>query len=139
MGGAYNLVAPGQEIAGRMVGAGSTLGHGLPLLASGNHYISLNLAPAQEGEAIRYRSTYLAAPPLVFPLGTSYSQVQVTFRAIPYCPLYFYQSGGSQSFPGAISINRNWIYYPRGGFQSSGIILWDNTHDTELEVQGPLL
>lgn len=143
MGGSYNQVIPDVPrafgaIAGMMVGAGTTLGHGLPLLASGNHYISVNLTAPQRqiGSHWRFRSCHLTGPPTYFPLGTSRSLVKVQFRAIPYRPLYYYTSGASLGETGAINI-QGFVYLPRE-ITSSGTVLWDNQPDTEGEVRVPL-
>ena len=116
--------------AGMMVGAGSTLGHGLPMFASGCHYISLSLAAPQypqNGIPWRFRTCYLTAPPMEFPFGTERSLVKLNWRAIPYRPLYQRNSGGSANDPANIMIEGN-VYSPTPIY-SSGVILWDHKID----------
>lgn len=70
--------------AGRLQPAGTTLGRNLPRLASGNHYIGLNIQSPQLNFPWRFLTAYLQAPPLEIPLGTAYSAVKLQWRAIPY-------------------------------------------------------
>jgi hypothetical protein len=75
-------------MAGTLAAAGTLMGAGLPMFASGNHYISLNLSSPYAGRPWRFRSCYLAERPVVHPIGTQYSQVELVWRAIPYAPIF---------------------------------------------------
>ncbi len=119
MAGAGGKLNPGSDFpAGIMPHAGTLLGNGLPMFASGNYLVSLNL-PAQqmtdtEGNQRpdllpwHFPSAYLAETPAVFPLGTRASAVRLNWRAFPYLPL-----PTSPSFD----------------FASSGVVLWNHTLD----------
>ncbi len=119
--------------AGTMAPAGTPLGRGLPLFASGNHFISLNLICAQSQYNWRFPSSYLSRNPVEIPLGTQASIVKVEWRAIPYSPLT-YQSGilvngvvivaPDPVLPGEV-VGRVPIEQ-----RSSGVILFDHFTDT---------
>jgi len=70
--------------AGTMTQAGTPLGGGQDLYGSRNHYISLNLLSSQLGLPYRFRAAYLTGPPIVFPMGTDKSIVELRWRALPY-------------------------------------------------------
>ena len=86
--------------------AGTFLGFG-PVLASGNHFMSLNIASPKAGLPYRFPSCTLADTPMRTPLGTGYSMVTLNWRAIPY------------SRPNPVT----------GECFSSGAKLWDRTLD----------
>lgn len=97
--------------AGLIAPAGTILGGNKFLFASGNHFISVNLFSQTNAElSRRYRTCYLAEQPVVFPIGTRASILQLTWRAIPY-----------QEPPSIFNPNVEWI--------SSGAILWDRDLD----------
>jgi hypothetical protein len=98
--------------AGVLPGAGQLMGNGVPLLASGNHYISLNLDSPQLGFPYRFPSAYLENPTTI-PLGTEYSETLLNWRAIPYATPIL--SGGGDNGTQEIS--------------SSGSVLWDHNPD----------
>lgn len=69
-----------------MVPAGTPMGGGLPLYTFGNHWIGLFLA-SPVGQLPWYLpAATLTRQPLEWPLGTSRSRVQLTWRCIPYAP-----------------------------------------------------
>lgn len=96
--------------AGQLIGAGDTLGRGCGRQESGNCYISLNLTSPYGQNPWHFPTTYLAEQPVVIPLGTEKSLVQLNWRAIPY----------DRAVPG----------FALGAVASSGRILWDHTLDT---------
>ncbi len=98
------LVA-GQQGAGMMPGAGLPLGNNLPLLASGNHYVNVQIYSPQLGRPWNFPSAYLTNP-LSIPLGTHATEAAIAFRAIPY---RYHRYEGSQ---------------PLDVF-SSGAVVWD--------------
>jgi hypothetical protein len=110
------------SISGFLIGCGVPMGGGLPLYASGNHYVSVNLLPPPPDGINPYipyffPSCYLAEPPVVIPLGTTRSSVMLNWKAIPYTyPVpesIFTSSGGAQ------------MTYQE--ILSSGSILWNNS------------
>jgi hypothetical protein len=73
--------------AGTLPPNGLTLGRGRQPMASGNHYVSLNILSPQLQYPFRFPFTYITGdPPSVWPMGTEKSILDVTFRAIPYVP-----------------------------------------------------
>lgn len=74
--------------------AGTPLGKGKALFASGNNLISVNLLSPQLNNPWRFPACYLTGPPIELPLGTQASAVLINWRAIPYKPLV---SGGISS------------------------------------------
>lgn len=97
----------GNFFAGILPPAGSPLGNGLVVGASGCHYISLNLLSPQLQFPYRFRASYLTGPPAVIPLGTEATQLDLNWRTIPYVP---------QIADREVS--------------SSGVVLWDHTVDS---------
>lgn len=87
--------------------AGSPLGNGRPRLASGCHYISVNLTSPVLNYPWRFRTCYLADRPVEIPLGTHTSLVNLNWRCIPYRP----SSSGVE-------------------ISSSGAVLWDHSRDS---------
>lgn len=117
----------GSSTAGVMVGAGQPLGNGLPLGASGNFYISLNLLSPQANNPWRFPAAYLAEKPLAYPMGTKLTLANTTWRAIPY-PLT--QHSLSTVGEGGLSPGTSFtITLPFEEVTSSGAILFDHTLD----------
>lgn len=73
--------------AGIMPYAGTPMGGGLPIYASGNHYVGLGITSAIGYPPWRFPSTYLAKPPVMYPVGTKRIIAECSVRAIPYTPL----------------------------------------------------
>ncbi len=75
----------GSIVEGTLTPTGSTMGGGVPLTTSGNHYIDLRLTPGVLSLVNPYRfpSAYLVSQPLEIPLGVETTLVQTTWRAIP--------------------------------------------------------
>lgn len=97
---------------GTMVGAGTPMGGGADIFSDKNHYISLNLLSPNLSLPWRFRSTYLAEPPVEYPLGTGASLVRLNWRAIPYYP---------PTSVGELSAGT--------AYRSTGRVLWDRTLD----------
>ncbi len=123
-------IIPGSRIIAPwyMVGqAGYTLGHGLPLQASGNHWLSMTLLynytnDRSDHGLVRFPAVKLASPsPYKWPLGTGNTTVDVTFRGIPYVPIL--ASGNNPVPAGPAGANF-------GEPLSSGVALWDTLIDT---------
>ncbi len=103
---------------GTLVGAGNTLGHGLPLFSSGNHLIDLTITSPDEQEPYHFFATYLLGPPYKYPMGTEVTIVDMTWRAIPYKPFLVLNNSSGQPIG------------PEVGFQeltSEGVVLWNRT------------
>lgn len=81
--------------------AGSLLGKGYDYFASGNNFISLTLKSVQPiplgGTTIRFKTSYISDR-VVYPLGTKYTAVDLTWRAIPYVPFYSQEISGGLRF-----------------------------------------
>lgn len=105
--------------AGVLPPAGTILGGLKPLFASGNHFISLNLASPQLVYPWRFPAAYLTGQPLEIPLGSKSSIVVAEWRAIPYVvpPRVTTLSAASGTMSSV------------GEIQSSGALLWDRTPD----------
>ncbi len=73
--------------AGTLAPAGTPLGRGLNLFASGNNYLSVSLTSPELGWPWRFPTSYLNSNPYIIPLGTEKSIVQLSWRVIPYAPL----------------------------------------------------
>lgn len=73
--------------AGTFSTAGRPLGRGLPLLSSGNCFISLNLLSPILDKPWNFPASYLTGPPVEIPLGVNATKAVCTWRAIPYKPL----------------------------------------------------
>lgn len=107
--------------------AGTPMGGGKPLFASGNHYVSLNLASPYLNRPWRFPTTYLTQQPIEISLGTTRSAVRLHVKAIPYI------------FPNS-GINTYTVSQPAtglaggatgvGDISSSGAALWFRTLDT---------
>lgn len=137
------------DLAGRMNPAGSVLGNGLPIYASGNHYISLyllNTSPPPgsvlnaSGEVpvsgfepgYVFPTAYLDSKPLVIPMGTATSKVITSWRAIPYRPIYYLSTAPTSELP--LTINGTVGNYVRGEILSSGAIVWERLQRGEFPL-----
>lgn len=110
---------------------GTPLGGGLPMYYSGNHLASLSLVPClKNGQAptvpeYRFKSCYLEDNPVVIPLGTNASLVDIRFRAIPYSPLW-----ASGNFPNSGTvILLNGVEHTSQEINASGRAIWDASAD----------
>jgi hypothetical protein len=105
---------------GGMNRAGQRLGNNAPRFAAGgvngNHLIGLNLSSTVGAKPWRFFYTYLAAPPMEFPLGNERSIIVLNWRAIPYTQDPW---GGSSSQPNTVA-----------GTGAQGALLWDHTLDS---------
>jgi len=110
----------GRNTATAMPPAGTLLGNGLPLLASGNHFISLNLSTVSPTLPWHFPAAYLIGQPVVVPLGTEKQMVDVTWRCIPYVPIL---PGGYNGYTSGTKIEQ----------LSSGSFLWDRDLDSPNE------
>ena len=127
---------------GKMAGAGSLLGNGVPTFSSGNHFISLNILSPVLGYPWRFPSSYLAERPVEIPLGNQTTIAHLHWRAIPYNPPI------AELIPapaGALSLNnlaQGMFNQMRGAppapppdgtpfdeYISDGAILWDHRLD----------
>lgn len=92
-------VAPGRGLRS----PGARLGNGLPRLASGNYFVGLNVAISADfgnvtndltdttqyqPQRLRFLHCYLAEQPVIHPLGSECSAVELTWRAVPYAPVW---------------------------------------------------
>ncbi len=128
--------------------AGVILGNGCQQFASGNHFISLNIAVADntlDTPAWHFPSAYLAQPPMAFPLGTEKSIVELNWRAIPYFNSVTLDSTASIQDVGFTpeqleEIQQKidddgeatiYLWMPDGELQSSGAVLWDANLDID--------
>jgi len=87
---------------GTLAPAGTPMGGFVPFLASGYFFVSLNIISPVLGQAWRFPSAYLSENPIVLPLGTKRSLVELNWRAVPF---------GTHS---------------TGEISSSGVVLWDH-------------
>lgn len=107
----------GRAQAGTCPPAGKPMGGGKPRFASGWHYVGLNIIPQGEGVLPwRFMAAYLTGPPVVYPMGTEASIVQLTWRAIPYVNI---TGSGLSTVPPVIEV------------VSSGAIVWDYGTDVD--------
>lgn len=114
------------SVDGTLAPAGLTLGHGLQIFASGNHFVSLNLITNPFGglDPYRFRTSYITShPPIDVPLGTEVSIVQLTFHAIPYQPMFIRKTEIGAS--GAMTVLQDVEVI------SSGAVLWDRFTDID--------
>lgn len=63
---------------------GTLLGNGLPLGASGNHYVQLNIASPQLLKPWYFPAVHLTSNPFNTPLGTATTTLTLNWRNIPY-------------------------------------------------------
>lgn len=106
-------------------GAGVPMGTWLPVdpvasvYGSGYHYVSLNLTSPALSLPWRFPASLLTDVPVDWPLGTKRSEVELTFRVIPFVqpPV-----GAFPTVSGSV--------VTRGEIASSGAYLWLRTLDT---------
>lgn len=110
-------------VDGVLPAAGTPMGAMIPLMTSGNHYMSLNILSPNAEYPWRFPASCLAEQPMEMPLGTAKSMVKLTWKAIPY-PNLTLGGAGQKLFPGDKAFAR---YKYQG---SSGAILWTHTLDT---------
>jgi hypothetical protein len=121
-GSANPITNPPAE-PGYMAAAGTPLGGGVPAFASGYHYVGLNIIPGPDTSDLwRFPACFLTQHPIVLPLGTKRSVLQLRWQAIPYQPVSNYNST-------PISGGKIIIYAP-GEISSTGAVLYDNTLQT---------
>ncbi len=121
MGGARQIVPPIGP-TGIFGPIGTPMGSLLPLLASGNFYMSLNLASPVLGMPWHFPACYLTGPPVEIPLGTERTLAVCIWRAIPYVSTF--TSGMTLTSSGSLdTISFSEIL-------SSGAILWDRNVNT---------
>jgi len=107
--------------AGRLAPAGTLLGgfsqRVAGRIASGCHFMSLNILSPQLNFPWRFPAAYLQQPPIDLPLGVRRTLVDLNWRAVPYTvpPLTVLPVVGNPIGPGEIL--------------SSGVVLWDHTLD----------
>ncbi len=89
----------GVGIEGLLPRAGQRMGGGFPRFAAGNHYIGLNILSPVAGVPYRFLYAYLTGPPVVIPLGTEKSLVQVNWRVLPYAQDPWNNGLGAQGQP----------------------------------------
>lgn len=94
---------------GTLVGAGTPMGGYNARFSANCHFISLNLTSPDLNKPWRFLASYIASPPMEYPLGTNVSAVPLTWRAIPY--------------PNGLALPTTL------GIQSAGTVLWDHNPD----------
>ncbi len=129
--GGEGAVGANPLLDGVLAGAGTPMGKGLPMFASGNNLISLNILSEQGGNPWHFLSCFLDDSPFVLPLGAEHSQVVLTWKAIPYQPLFV-----PSELPGNIGppllVLQQFASSGSNNFQelsSSGVVLWDHVPD----------
>ena len=80
------ITSMGAMAAGTLAPVGTPMGGGVPVLYSGNHYVSLNISCPRTGIHYRFKACYLHDSHQI-PLGSEASIYSLTFRAIPYAPV----------------------------------------------------
>jgi hypothetical protein len=139
MGGADITVSPIPGLTfsdGTLVGAGQSLGRYRPALASGCHYISLNLTSPVEQLPWRFPTVYLAESPVEYALGTKAQQVQLNWRVIPYVTPP--RLSGSVPLLPSPAVEARWpvltptqaSFVNEAELLCSGAILWDHVLET---------
>ncbi len=105
-------------LPGFMAPAGLPLGGGVPAFFSGYHYVGLNIVPGNNKiSPWAFPAAFLTQNPIVLPLGTKRSILQLRWQAIPYQPIISYSttsiSGGNITIiaPGEISSSGAALYY----------------------------
>lgn len=121
----FSPLAPANMISGLgfSVGAGALMGKGKVLWASGNHLVSVSLRSPQGGVPYRFRACYLTQPPVVIPLGTERSIVQLNWRAIPYRAIL-----GSGT-PGGVLSSSGLLTGAIPEWLSTNVPIWDYVED----------
>jgi hypothetical protein len=84
---------------GLLARAGTLMGSNQPLYGPTNNYISLNIVSPVGGVPWLFYSCYLASPPVVYPLGTKRSVVELVWRAIAYSEDPWNNGTGSSAVP----------------------------------------
>lgn len=108
--------------AGTFAPAGMPMGGGLPLYASGNYFIGLNLTNVGFlTSPWNFPACYLTGPPVVFPIGVKVSQVQLKWRSVPYASIF---NSGNQYVASGDPLRLADGY---GELVSSGQTLWNRT------------
>ncbi len=82
-------------VVGQMGRAGQRLGNNSARFSATNRLIGLNMTSPVAAKPWRFYFTYLSAQPMVFPLGTERSLVQLQWRAIPFTMDPYQQGAGS--------------------------------------------
>ncbi len=80
----WRLSMGGPTVVGEVARAGWRMGGGFIRFAPANNYIGLNLYSPIAGRPYRFFFTYLTEQPIVWPVGTKRSMVQLNWKAIPY-------------------------------------------------------
>jgi len=126
-GNAAGIMQP----AGKPLGGGYMMDDGIYLpyqLTSGNHFITMGLFSATSGDPWRFWNTYLTSPPVVIPLGTRNSMVDLNWRCIPFVPLSLTPVGhviSTGPSTGTITVSgTQWVIGAKE-VMSSGMVLWD--------------
>ena len=107
---------------GAVVNAGEPMGHGVSLMSSGNHYISLNIMSEVLDIPWHFPSAFLTEQPIRLPLGPGASAVLLNWRAIPYKSPVGFALSSSGSVPSPIDLG------------SSGTIIWDHQSDCTIDA-----
>lgn len=136
LGGGLQGVTANYYAAGGLAPGGMPLGRGVPLLSSGNHFVSVNLSSPYLGLPLRFRACFLAEEPFTLPLGTEASLLSLQFRCIPYAPVVsISQTGGSFQVSGNANFYTARAVTTVSGLQSysdmlNGVpTLWDRQPD----------
>lgn len=124
------------ERAGIPAPNGRTMGRGLPLWASGNHYITLYLEPGSQRDDAddpwRFYACFLETPPMVIPLGSKAKVVELNWKAIPYgYPRNEFSLGGTLSGAAGDAAAAR-----AAEVQTSGVVIWDRTLDNVENQRG---
>jgi len=82
--GGLNTDVLGNFNEGNLVPFGRPLGAGLPLYASGNHHVALELSSPVRNNPWSFAACHLTRPPMILPLSTERSLAMCHWRAIPY-------------------------------------------------------
>lgn len=115
--------------AGRFAPAGTLLGGRKVMYASGNHFFSVSLYmgdPQESGAPYRFRQCHMTDRPMVMPLGTTTSMVEVNFRAIPYLRPITGSLIVSTTSGSTLTVDTR---TRRREFPSSGGVIWDRLYD----------
>lgn len=84
---------------GEQARAGTLMGGGVPLYATGNNYVGVNILSPVLGIPWLFYACYLARNPLTYPLGTERSVVRLRWRAIAYAVDPWNGGTGSRGVP----------------------------------------
>lgn len=83
---------------GQMARAGTRMGNNSALLSATQAYFKLVITSPVAARPWRFFATFLAQPPLEFPLGTEKSMIPVQFRVIPYTQDPYGGGTGAQNY-----------------------------------------